>query len=353
MSTPGRLKSLRRRLRAVDAFLVTDMQNVRWLTGFTGSAGYVLITRNENFLVTDFRYEEQSRREVEGWEVVIEKREMASALRRMGKKLGIRTLAVEDTISLGFAESIKSSFREIKPVKQAVEKLRAVKDKEEIAEIKRAVRIAETAFRKIKPYIKSGVAENVIALRLEERLRKEGSEGLPFDIIVAAGDNSAMPHAKPTSRRLKPGDLVIIDWCARSGGYCSDMTRTFLLRGKGLARKKKIYNIVLKANRSAVRKTASGASTASIDRAARDVIENAGYGECFGHATGHGVGLDVHEMPGISRRRSSRVREGMVFTIEPGIYVPGLGGVRIEDMVAVGARGAVGLTSLPRRLEII
>jgi Xaa-Pro aminopeptidase len=231
--------------------------------------------------------------------------------------------------------------------------LRIVKEKEEVGSIKLAVKLAEKAFVKIRPGIKAGVTEKAIALRLEERLRREGSEGLPFDIIVASGENSALPHAKPSTRRLKPGDLLIVDWGARFGGYCADMTRTFLLKGKVLSRKKEIYNIVLNANRSAIERVKARASTASIDKSARDVIKKAGYGEFFGHATGHGVGLEVHERPSISRRLSTKVREGMVFTVEPGIYVPGLGGVRIEDMVAVGARGAVRLTSLPRRLEII
>lgn len=353
MPRNDRLKILRRRLRSVDAFVVTNLKNVRWLTGFTGSAGYALVTAAENILVTDFRYKEQSLREVEGWDVIIEKRERVRALKRMGRKLGINTLGIEDTVSVGFAESIRSAFKRIKPMRDVIEKLRAVKDKEEIEAIEGAVRVAEEAFKKTKPHIRPGVSENAIALRLEERLRREGSEELPFDIIVTAGENSALPHAKPSSRRLRPGDLVIVDWGARLGGYCSDMSRTFLLKGKELAKKKEIYSLVLAANRRAVKQARAGETTASIDKAARDVIKKAGYGECFGHATGHGVGLDVHERPGIFRRRSVRVREGMVFTVEPGIYVPGLGGVRIEDLIAVGPRGKRVLTALSRKMEII
>ncbi|MGD2080274.1 MAG: Xaa-Pro peptidase family protein [Nitrospirota bacterium] len=353
MPRNDRLKRLRRRLRPVDALFVTNLKNVRWLTGFTGSAGYALVTGTENILVTDFRYREQCAREVEGWEVVIEKGGPAQALKRLGRKLGIKTLGVEDTVSVGFVESIKKAFKSVRPMRGVVEKLRAVKDKEEIEAIEGAVRVAEEAFRKVRPHIRAGVSENAIALRLGERLRREGSEGLPFDIIVAAGENSALPHARPSSRRLRPGDLVIVDWGARLGGYCSDMTRSFLLKGRGLAEKKAIYSLVLDANRRAVEKARAGEDTASIDRAARDVIKRAGYGECFGHATGHGVGLDVHERPGISWRRSTRVREGMVFTVEPGIYVPGLGGVRIEDLIAVGPRGKRVLTTLSRKMETI
>jgi Xaa-Pro aminopeptidase len=349
----GRLKSLRRRLRNVDAFLVTRMQNVRYLTGFTGSSGFALVTKSENILVTDFRYKEQAKKEVQGWDIVIEKRGGVSAVKRIGKKFGIKRLGLEDTVNIGFYEAMRKGFMGAKLTNSLVEKLRMVKDGEELAAIRKAVRVAEAAFVRIKPRIKAGTGEKTIALRLEDALRRGGSEGHPFDIIVASGENSAMPHAKPTSRRLKPGDLVIIDWGARVGGYCSDMTRTFLLKGKGFSKKKNIYNLVLRANRKAAGSAKPGIKAASIDKAARDVIKKAGYSEYFGHATGHGVGLDVHEGPGISARGRDTMREGMVFTVEPGVYVPGLGGVRIEDMVEVGARGAKGLTSLPRRLEII
>jgi Xaa-Pro aminopeptidase len=349
----GRLKSLRRRLRNVDAFLVTRLQNVRYLTGFTGSSGFALVTKSENIFVTDFRYIEQAKKEVQGWDMVIEKRGGASAVKRIGKKLGVIKLGIEDTVDVGSYEAIRKGFRGAKLTKSLVEKLRMVKDREELASIRKAVGVAEAAFVRIKPRIKVGTGEKTISLRLEEALRREGSEGLPFDIIVASGENSAMPHAKPTSRRLKPGDLVIVDWGARVGGYCSDMTRTFLLKGKGLSKKRKMYNLVLGANRKAAGSAKPGIKAVSIDKTARDVIKKAGYGEYFGHATGHGVGLDVHERPSISARGGDTMREGMVFTVEPGVYVPGLGGVRIEDMVEVGPRGARGLTSLPRRLEII
>lgn len=312
-----------------------------------------MVTKKESIFVTDFRYREQAKKEVRGWDIVIDKRGWTSAVMRIGKQLGITRLGVEDTLEIGSYEAIRKGFRGSKLMKSLIEKLRMVKDREELAAIMKAVEIAEAAFIRIKPRIKMGTGEKTIALRLEEALRRVGSEGLPFDIIVASGENSAMPHAKPTSRRLKPGDLVIVDWGARVGGYCSDITRTFLLKGKGLSKKKNIYDVVLGANRRAAGDAKAGMKAASIDKAARNVIKKAGYGEYFGHATGHGVGLDVHERPSISSRGRDTMREGMVFTVEPGVYVPGLGGVRIEDMVEVRPRGARGLTSLPRRLEII
>jgi Xaa-Pro aminopeptidase len=333
--------------------LVTELQNVRYITGFTGSSGYALVTKRENVLVTDFRYMEQSRREAPGWDAVIANKGLAAEVARIGKKLRIRKLGLEDTMQLRLFDSIRKHFEGATPMRSVVEKLRMVKDAEELDAIGKAVKVAEAAFRKIRPRIRAGASESALALRLEETLRKGGSEGIPFDIIVASGENSAMPHAKPTARRLKAGDLVIVDWGARVGGYCSDMTRTFLLKGKGLAKEKEAYSIVLEANRKAVKAAKPGIKASSIDKAARDVIRRAGHGECFGHATGHGVGLDVHERPSVSARGADTLREGMVFTVEPGVYVPGLGGVRIEDMVVVGARGARELTSLPRRLEII
>jgi Xaa-Pro aminopeptidase len=198
------------------------------------------------------------------------------------------------------------------------------------------------------------VRERTIALRLEDRLKKMGCRRIPFGIIVASGENSALPHAVATERKLAPGDLVVIDWGGEAGGYCSDMTRTLLIKGGGgTGRKRRIYNLVLEANRKAVGTVAPGVQAGRVDSAARDAIEEAGYGRCFGHALGHGVGLEVHELPRIARGRKGRLREGMVFTVEPGVYVPGLGGVRIEDMVAVGQGGAELLTTLPRGLEAV
>jgi Xaa-Pro aminopeptidase len=220
--------------------------------------------------------------------------------------------------------------------------------------VQEAVRRAEAAFLDIKPYIRVGMRERAIALRLDERLKKHGSRQIPFDIIVSSGPNSAMPHAKPNERKLQRGDLVIIDWGGEANGYFSDMTRTFVLRGDhAVSKPKEIYNIVLEANRKAISSVTHGLQTKEVDTAARDFIKDAGYGEFFGHGTGHGVGLRVHEDPRITWIRSEIIRENMVFTIEPGIYIPGLGGVRIEDMVVVKQNGCKVLTGLPKKLEIL
>ncbi|MDP2277509.1 MAG: M24 family metallopeptidase, partial [Nitrospirota bacterium] len=209
------------------------------------------------------------------------------------------------------------------------------------------------AFLAVKPYIKTGAKEKRLAMMLEENLKREGCKCIPFDIIVASGRNSSMPHAKPSEKRLDTGDLVVIDWGGEAGGYFSDMTRTLLMRGDDTGKKKEIYKIVLDANRKAVSAISPGIDSREIDNSARDVIKKAGYAGFFGHGTGHGVGLQVHESPHITWNRKERIREGMVFTIEPGIYVPGVGGVRIEDMVLVKPKGAEVLTRLPRKLEVI
>ena len=244
-----------------------------------------------------------------------------------------------------------------------VEALRAIKDHREICSIREAIRRAEEAFLDVKPHIRPGRREQEIALMLEARLKKRGCNHLPFDIIVASGANSAMPHAKTSDKKLSSGELVVIDWGGESDGYYSDMTRTFLLRGPGspmrhkgggdFSRKEEIYRTVYKANKEGVSSIFPGCRSKGVDKAARDVIKNAGYGKFFGHGTGHGVGLEVHESPRITWTRSDTIREHMVFTVEPGIYIPGLGGVRIEDMVLVKPKGPEVLTRLPRDLEIL
>jgi Xaa-Pro aminopeptidase len=347
-----RIHRLRRTLRAFDCFLVTNISNVRYLTGFTGSSGIVLITKDKGILLTDFRYKEQAGQEAGGLDIVISKKDWIKAVEGLAKKLGIKRLGFEATVSYDFFKRLSGGGLGLIARKGLVEKLRAVKDSSEIEAIKEAVRRAEAAFLKVRPYIKAGISERSIALRLEERLKAEGCRRMPFGIIVASGPNSSRPHAGITERRLSRGDLVVIDWGGEAYGYVSDITRTFIVKGgSGGAKKKEIYGLVLEANKRAISSVFDGAMAKDIDNSARYVIKNGGYGEFFGHGTGHGVGLDVHELPKISFTSKGRVREDMVFTIEPGIYLPGLGGVRIEDMVQVCGRGARLLSALPKGLR--
>ncbi len=360
--------------RGIQGFLVTNLTNVRYLSGFTGSSGFILIGRKRNILVTDFRYREQVEWETAGsekgkrslqrpeWDIFTEKGNRLKIIRGFVAELGIRTLAFESTASYEFFKALSGCGAVLKPLSGIVERLRAVKDREETRLIKEAIRRAEEAFLAVKPNIRSGRRERQIALMLEQELKKKGSTHLPFDIIVASGANAAMPHARSTDKKLSPGDLVVIDWGGEAGGYYSDMTRTFLMggvsghRGAGgvdLERKKEMYRLVLKASRDAISSVRPGAENKAVDNAVRHVIKNAGLGEFFGHGTGHGVGLEVHELPRISWVKSETLRENMIFTIEPGIYIPGLGGVRIEDMVRVKTGGKEVLTGLPRALEVI
>ncbi len=377
---PLRLAGLREHFvkKRTQGFLVSTIVNVRYLSGFTGSSGFILLARDRNIFVTDFRYKEQAERELSfgdvgrkakfsrsrgsvGWDILIEKGDKLKIIKDLVAKLGIRTLGFEAAVSYDFFKGLSRCGAGLKPFRDAVESLRKVKDREEIRSLREAVRRAEDAFRDVRPHMRPGRREGEIALMLEERLKKRGCNRIPFDIIVASGDNSAMPHARATSRRLSAGDLVVVDWGGEADGYFSDMTRTFLVRGPvscgmpggDLARKRQMYRCVLDANRRAVSEVRSGIESRVVDNAARDFIKNAGYGEFFGHGTGHGVGLEVHELPRVTWSKSEPLTENMIFTVEPGIYVPGVGGVRIEDMVLVKPEGPEALTTLPRHLELI
>jgi len=350
-----RLQNVRTFIRRknIEGFLITSLDNVRYLTGFTGSTGALFVTEKETFFITDFRYKEQAEEEVREGHIVIGKRELIKTIKTISQKTAIGHLGIESSITFALFKKLSKMDLYITPYEGVIERLRVVKDALEVERIQEAVRRAETAFLQVKPYIKQGVRERSIALRLEERLKKNGCRRIPFDIIVASGPHAAMPHVKPTERKIQKGDFVIIDWGGEADGYFSDMTRTVLVKGDNLSQKKKIYKTVLRANKSALAHVLPGIRTKDIDFSAREVIKKAGYSQYFGHATGHGVGLQIHESPRITWNKNEIIRENMIFTIEPGIYVPGFGGVRIEDMVIVRPVRPVVLTTLPKRLEII
>jgi Xaa-Pro aminopeptidase len=357
--TAGRVDSaavdLRRIMRRhrVPAFYSENVRNVRYLTGFTGSSAFVLVTEDEKVFVTDFRYEEQSGKEVLGWDVVIQRGKRIDTLRTLVKQLGIVALGFDSSLPFESYELLGTLKIGLTPVKGAVERLRRAKSSGEVESIRRAVERAEHSFLAIRPRIRAGVSEREISLRLEAELKRNGCRAVPFDIIVASGRNSSMPHAKPTDRKIERGDLVTIDWGGESDGYYADMTRTLLVSGGESAKKVAIYQVVNGAREKAIQAVRPGAKAKQIDAAARTAITDAGYGVYFGHGTGHGVGLEVHEAPYISRTSTDVITEGSVFTIEPGIYIPDLGGVRIEDMVIVRDEGAELLTSLSRELHNI
>ena len=338
----------------IDGFLITDLINVRYLSGFTGSSGFIVLTGKDAIFITDFRYEEQAKKEVKGFKFRFERTERTKEIKKITDDYGIKKLGFEDhNVSYAFFNKLLRRGIKVKALTGSVESLRIVKSDEEFSCIRTAVQRAENAFRKLQPSIKPGITELKLVLKFEEFLKKEGCNKLPFEVIVASGSMSALPHARPSNKIIKKGDLIVFDWGGECNGYYSDMTRTVLLKGGDLTKQKEVYYTVLEAQSRAIKAVKAGAKSAAVDRAARSYIKEQGYGERFGHGTGHGVGLAVHERPFISSKSREIIGQGMVFTVEPGIYLPGFGGVRIEDMVAVRKNGAERLTGLSRRLRII
>ncbi|MBF0329046.1 MAG: aminopeptidase P family protein [Nitrospirae bacterium] len=339
--------------KGIDAFVITSIKNVRYLAGFTGSSAFALVTPDRRFVFTDFRYQEQISKEVEGWDIVIEKGSRIATIKAFAKKLKIKKIGFEASVSYEFYKGLADLKFKLLPGTDIVEKARAKKESGEISKIRAAVERAEKAFLKIKPYVKTGAKEIEIARRLEEQLKKEGCRSIPFEIIVASGANSAMPHARASQKKIEKGDFVIIDWGGEASGYYSDMTRTLLAAGGSSHEKRKIYSIVDDARKKALAVLRAGVGCKAVDAAARVRIKEAGYGDFFGHGTGHGVGLDIHEAPRLSWTSKDKIAEGAVVTVEPGIYLPGVGGVRIEDMALATSNGCEILTSLNRDLEVV
>lgn len=341
----------------ITALLVTDPANVRYLTGYVGSNGIGVISAKGRRLITDGRYSVSARAQVEAAEVVIGERDLLDAVAVAvdeladGGPVGVEaehvTLALADRLDARLAPV------EVKPTSGIVARLRVEKDSDEIAAIEEAARIADAALQRVLAEGLVGRTERRVALAIEEALVDEGAEGASFDVIVAAGPRGARPHAVPGSEPIPDDTLVVIDLGARYSGYCSDMTRTIPVGAPDLDLAR-AYDVCLEAQRAAIAMTAPGVPVAQLDRAARDVIEGAGLGEAFVHGLGHGVGLDVHERPGVRRTSDETLAAGMIITIEPGIYIEGLGGVRIEDLLLVtddGARVLSGapIPTLPRR----
>ncbi len=348
----GRVTRLRRLMvsKGIKALLVTRREDVRYLTGFTGSAGTVLITPGRPYLVTDFRYMLQARKEASGISLLIQKKDWVSAVHDAAEQSGVSMVWFdESSLTVDALRKLRKAGLKLRGSRDLAGQLRQRKDKGEIASIRRAVRRAEESFRELKKYIKPGAVEQELGLKLEYLMREQGSRKAAFDTIVASGRNGAMPHAATTSRRIKKGDLVTFDFGAEADGYFSDITRTICV-GRPSRKQREIHELVLRAQAAAIKTVRLGVPCKAVDDAARGTIKKAGYGKHFGHSTGHGVGLMVHESPAISPSSKSLVEQGMVFTVEPGVYIPGWGGVRIEDMVLVTGSGVTVLTTLPRDL---
>ena len=339
----ARLEKLRQKLekQELEAILISQSENRRYLSGFTGSAGWLLISSDRAYLSVDFRYVEQAKKETPEFDIVHVKGNVADRLSELVSGLGLKSIGFESNeISVAtyhqLCDKLANSHDKIKlvPTNNLVESIRAIKEIAELELIAKASGLADSALEYVISIIPPGVTEKDVAWELEKALREKGSESIPFDIIVASGPNSALPHARPSERVINLNEPVIIDLGAKVNGYCSDLSRTLCL-GKGNETLSKIYDIVLGAQLSALAMIRAGMSGEQADQLSRIIIEQANYGAAFGHGLGHGVGLAPHELPRVSPNSSDLLLDGMVFTIEPGIYIPGLGGVRIEDTVVL------------------
>jgi len=336
-----------------DAFLIVNLEgsdsvSMFYLTGFTGE-GALLLSAKEASLMTDSRYTEQASREVPRLPVKEMKGDYLKEVAAMLKERKLKRVAVSSKRMTHYVvEKLHALFGgEIIAFEDPVMALRRLKDPEEIARIREATRLAEASLTALLGEIKIGVSERELALRLEVIMRKNGAEKVAFDLIVAAGDNSALPHYRPGTRELRQGDLLLFDIGAQLDGYCSDMTRVFAVK-EVLPQAREIYELVLRANQAGIKAIRAGASGVAVDTIARDVIAQAGHKEHFGHGLGHGVGLEVHEGPLLSPLSEDTLEPWMVVTMEPGVYLPGFGGVRIEDLLVVTKDGSEVLTSLPK-----
>ena len=352
-----RLENLRSRLRekGLDCLLISQADNRRYLSGFAGSAGALLISAQRTILATDFRYIEQSKIQAPLFEVIQIKGEIANWLPGLIASLNINSLGFEaDDIPYGaysqLADAIsKGPSVKLIPTQGIVVELRARKDTYEIKIIRQAVALADEAFSYLKGSLRPGLSETAVAWELEKFLREKGSESMPFDIIIASGPNAALPHHHPTGRLIQAGEPIVVDLGARIDNYASDLTRTFCL-GTPDAIYIKVYETVLQAQQNAIINVKPGMTGTQVDALSRSIIEEAGYGNDFGHGLGHGIGGAVHEEPRLGPGSLTSIQIEMAFTIEPGIYLPGWGGVRIEDDVYLSADGPQILSRSSRNL---
>jgi len=339
----NRLQKVRESLahHELDALLISQAENRRYLSGFTGSAGWLLISSSKAFLAVDFRYIEQAKNEAQDFEIIHIKGDISNWLPPLASDLRLQKVGFEaNQIPFNTYHQLCKTLSndphqlQLIPTTGLVESLRAIKEPEELESIIKAVELADAAFEYIGSIAHPGTTEKEIAWDVEKFLRENGSEPMPFDIIIASGPNSALPHAKPSERAILEGEPVVIDLGARVNGYCSDLSRTLCLN-KEDATFSKIYDIVLGAQLTAIATIGTDMSGAQADQLARVVIDQAGYSETFGHGLGHGIGLEAHESPRIGYNSPDLLADGMVFTIEPGIYITDWGGIRIEDTVVL------------------
>lgn len=338
----------------LDALLITNPYNRRYITGFTGTAGVVLVTAGEALLVTDFRYTVQASEQASGFQVIEHKQPIPKELADIVKQKNLKAIGFEQNdVTYGVFEAYKKEINsELKPTSGLVENIRQIKSEEEINTLKAAAEIADAAFEHILTFIEPGIKEIDVSNELEFFMRKQGATSSSFDIIVASGYRSALPHGIASEKKIESGELVTLDFGAYYNGYCSDITRTIAV-GEISDQLREIYETVLAAQIKGMEGIKPGLTSKQADALTRDHIKEAGYGDYFGHSTGHGLGLEVHEGPALSFRSEAVLKEGMVVTVEPGIYVPEIGGCRIEDDTVLTKEGNASLTAAPKELIII
>ena len=352
-----RIENLRKVLGKGEAALITGDTNRLYFTGFKSSAGIVLITKNKAVLFIDFRYFEKAQKEVSHLEVRLAKRVYAEIC-EMLKNEAVTDIYIEtNTVNLNELKNLRKAFEgfnvsEESKISDKISNMRSLKDDSELESIKKAQVLTDAAFSYILDFIKPGATEREIALKMEFFMRERGSEGVAFDFIVVSGKNSSLPHGVPTDKKIEKGDFVTMDFGGVVNGYRSDMTRTVAV-GNVTDKQRKIYETVMAAQQASLDIIKPGVACFQVDKAARDIISNAGYGEFFGHGLGHSVGLEIHESPACNTRDKTPLKKGMIMTVEPGIYLPDEFGVRIEDMVVVTDSGYENLTKSPKELVVL
>ena len=355
MDYQTRIIALRNKLKDIgaDAILIEKKENYRYMSGFTGTFAYLVISNEDALILTDSRYTEQAAEQAPDYELV--NFIGINVIENILIEKNIKKLAIEgDTVTVSKYKDYQKieTLNEIIVSPAIVEALRKIKDDEEILLIKKAVMLADEGFNHILKFIKSGITEKDIEMELEYYMRKSGASGASFDIIVATGTRTSMPHAIAGDTLVKNGDAVMIDFGCIFDGYCSDITRTVFV-GEPDKEMKKIYDTVMRVQKAGIENALEGKYAADIHMTVSDMIDQAGYKGRFGHGLGHGVGLEIHELPRVSLFGSEALMNNMVVTVEPGIYVPGLGGVRIEDMLVINSKTPIVLTESPKEMIIL
>ena len=354
MNRINKLRNLREE-KEFDAIMITSKKNRFYFSNFTGTAGTILITNSDNYFITDFRYMDQAKEQTEGFEIIEISKNKNKNLIKFLNDHNLKNIGFEDgDLSYKQYQELSNidSDIEYSPLSDEINEYRKIKDDEEVDTIKEAIKITEKAFKKIITYIEPGMKEREVAAELEYYLRKLGGEGPSFDFIIASGKRSALPHGVASDKTIETGDFITLDFGTYYKGYCSDMTRTIVV-GEPEEKQVEIYNIVLKAHLEVIDKIKPGMTGQEADQIARKIIEEAGYGDNFGHGLGHGLGIEVHEAPRLSTTSEEVLKPGMIVTDEPGIYIPGWGGVRIEDDLVITEDGCNSLNKSNKELIII